>query len=91
MIREGRIRKNITVEYRFGHCWPIKTVDRPVGKALVPEKFIAIWEAMLRQINYDGICCVNYKVEEGLPKVLEINPRVGGSLCEYLFAFIDKL
>jgi predicted ATP-grasp superfamily ATP-dependent carboligase len=34
---------------------------------------------------------VNYKVVRGLPYILEINPRFGGSLTPYFFSFIRHL
>ncbi|MGH8049795.1 MAG: hypothetical protein ACREPB_03945, partial [Arenimonas sp.] len=36
-------------------------------------------------------CCFNYKVRDGQAMILEINPRFGGSLCQYFISFIRHL
>lgn len=35
---------------------------------------------ILKDLNYTGICCPNYKIVDGVIKIFEINPRIGGSL-----------
>ena len=31
-------------------------------------------------LGYEGTCCFNYKLVDGAPVILELNPRFGGSL-----------
>jgi len=36
--------------------------------------------AILPSLRYEGLCCFNYKMDNGVLVVLELNPRFGGSL-----------
>ena len=40
------------------------------------EYFVDIF----RLLNYTGFACINYKIIDSIPKIFEINPRLGGSL-----------
>ena len=59
------------------------------------SEYVAIFSRMLIELGYVGTCCINYKMERGVPKLLEINPRVGSSLIpdinRYLFAYLRSL
>ena len=46
---------------------------------------------MLRAIGYNGIGCANFKMAGGRLQLLEINPRIGGSLMEYFATFLRSL
>lgn len=37
-------------------------------------------DVILRELDYTGFACANYKMVDGVPKIFEINPRMGGSL-----------
>lgn len=62
------------------------------GKYFEPEKvevinhskYKKIFEDILLKMDYQGICCFNYKVSDGKIKIFEINPRFGGSLTRIL-------
>ena len=41
---------------------------------------IAELDQVFRVIGYTGFACVNFKMHDGVPKIFEINPRLGGSL-----------
>jgi len=52
-----------------------------------PRKVIAAVEEVLTPLDYDGFCVIDYKVaDDGDAKILEINPRLGGTLLrpEYM-------
>lgn len=52
------------------------------------EHFTPIFQEILTKMEYkEGICCFNYKLENGIMQIFEINPRFGGSLLQY----IDKV
>ena len=38
-----------------------------------------VFANILTSLNFEGICCFNYKVVDGTPIIFELNPRVGGS------------
>lgn len=35
---------------------------------------------LFARIDYSGFACVDFKVEDGVPRIFEINPRLGGTL-----------
>lgn len=50
---------------------------------------------ILRSVEYTGTCCIDYKMQDGQPQILEINPRGGSSLPRdinrYLEAYLASL
>lgn len=55
------------------------------------DPFLLLWDRLLDTLGFEGLCCINYKLNNGRPLLLEINPRFGGSLGEYFFAFLRHL
>ncbi len=57
--------------------------------------FIDQFQNILNTINYEGICCIDYKVINEYIKIFEINARMGASLSEYideaLYAYANAL
>lgn len=88
LIRNGRIIKSLGVEYRFDHPLPIKGQDAPREVVLVNDPYLRVWESILAELGYEGLCCVNYKMKDGVPLLLEINPRFGGSLATFFISFL---
>lgn len=89
--------KNGKIESHFRKCY---TYDREqyvqgkmiyVSKAICEPKFDAEFTKVLKAINYEGLCCIDYKVKNNQPKIFEINPRFGGSLTNYFFIVLNKL
>jgi len=39
-----------------------------------------VFENIIKHLNYSGPCNIDFKLINGLPKIFEINPRLGGSL-----------
>ena len=48
------------------------------------DKFLNDFENILSLMNYQGICCFNYKILDGKPKIFEINPRFGGTMPYFI-------
>jgi carbamoylphosphate synthase large subunit len=40
----------------------------------------AIFGSVIKAFDYSGPGCINFKIYNGVPKIFEINPRMGGSL-----------
>lgn len=57
---------------------------QPAGFPL-PEAFRGI----LRRLSYSGTCCIDYRMVSGRPMIFEMNPRVGGSLCQDINRYLD--
>lgn len=91
LIQNKVIKKSLCIEYEFTKDYPIKSIDVPIAKRIVRERYNDLWQDLLAHIDYEGVCCINYKVRDGIPQLIEINPRIGGSLCEYFFAFVRHL
>jgi carbamoylphosphate synthase large subunit len=65
-------------------------VDRPL--ATVPADAapaLPACTAILEALGYEGTCCFNYKWEGEAIRILELNPRFGGSLVGEVNAYLD--
>ncbi|MFA6230479.1 MAG: ATP-grasp domain-containing protein [Rhodanobacter sp.] len=91
LFKQGRVVCSLNVEYGFDVDMPIKGRDRPSYTLLGKCPHLELFAAMLATIGFEGLCCFNYKLRDGRPLVLEINPRFGRSLCGYFFAFMRHL
>ena len=85
----GRIARSLTIEYVFDTPTPVKGQVKPVFRTIRRCRFLGLFASILAAIDFEGICCINYKLRAGSPFIFEINPRIGGSLCPYMTYFID--
>lgn len=88
LLKNGKVLNQLCIEYRFDSDTPVKGTGNITSKVIAEDKFLSDWKPMLLDMNYSGICCLNYKIHNGVPKIMEINPRFGGSLSEFFFCFI---
>ena len=88
---EGRIVKALNIKYEFASDIPIKGQDADLLKVVHRCRYLDLFARVLRTIQFEGLCCVNYKVAKGRPFLLEINPRFGGSLGSFFFSFVRHL
>lgn len=91
LFKKGRILSAINIKYIFRHDFSIKGKDEEYIKTIAKNKYLDIFTNLLSSIDFQGICCVNYKIKEDKPYIIEINPRLGGSLPPYLFLMLKKL
>jgi hypothetical protein len=91
LMREGGLVRELTVGYHHDTPLYIKNTAQPIPCTLGACPDPATLQAMLRAIDYDGIGCANFKFEQGRLHLLEINPRMGGSLGEYFFSFLRSM
>ena len=79
---DGRVRYRLCYRYDMGARLSVRgAVDAP--RLIEPaDDAVALGPctAILDALGYEGTCCFNYKLVEGALKILEINPRFGGSL-----------
>lgn len=87
----GRIVKALNIKYEFPIDTPIKGQDQDDLKVIHRCPYLHLFAQILRTIQFEGLCCFNYKVERSQMFLLEINPRFGGSLGPYFFSFIRHL
>lgn len=78
----GAIRFHVAYRYDMGQPLGVRgAVDSPVKiEPVDPGPALNRCAAILEALGYEGTCCFNYKLEEGELRILEINPRFGGSL-----------
>jgi hypothetical protein len=87
-----RIVRSITLEYMFEKDGSISGKDEKFGVKMHHScPYLDLFTNILNSMNYEGICCFNYKVIDKKPNIFEINPRFGGNLALYFFSFIRSL
>jgi hypothetical protein len=93
LMKDDRLEREMTVAYHNETSLFIKnTAWRPSAlRVLSPCPDAATLTAMLRAIGYNGIGCANFKMAGGRLQLLEINPRIGGSLMTYFATFLRSL
>lgn len=92
------IKLIITYKYTFSEDYYIKsenTVPISMEKIVLEKEYENIISNMLKFSNYNGICNVDFKINNGI-KIFEINPRFGGSLMlkenkKDLILFLKKI
>ncbi|MBB3910639.1 hypothetical protein [Sphingomonas desiccabilis] len=94
---DGEVRFQLCYRYDMGTPLAVRG-GAQAAKATVPADpgdALPLCCAILDAMEYEGTCCFNYKLEDGQPQILEINPRFGGSLVgevsAYLQAHVDAL
>jgi hypothetical protein len=88
LFKNQRIVRALSVEYKFHSETPIKSKDKLIYTMICHCPYLDVFAAMLSSIGFNGLCCINYKVCDNHPFVLEINPRFGYSLCPHFYSFI---
>lgn len=92
LVLGGRIAAALAVEYGFAHDLHKKCREQPPQyRRLRRATHLPLFRDMLAAIGYEGLCCVNYKLEGGRVRLLEINPRFGASLAPWFFVMLRAL
>ena len=91
LFANDRVVKALNIMYEFESEYSIKGQEPELYRVVHRCGYLDLFADVLRSIDFQGLCCVNYKVMRGRPYILEINPRFGGSLGPYFFSFIRHL
>jgi predicted ATP-grasp superfamily ATP-dependent carboligase len=91
LFRNKKIDASLNIEYIFSNDIPIKGQDIVMNRRIVASPFNQIFSEILESIEFEGICCINYKEVDGKPLIIEINPRFGASLSLYFISFLRKI
>ncbi len=78
----------VNIEYKFRTNRPIKGKDSAIYRKICRCAHLEVFASMLDRIGFEGLCCINYKLRDDMPYIIEINPRFGGSISPYFFAFL---
>ncbi len=88
---DGQVRYALAYRYVMAGALAVRgETDRPVST--VPADVttaIGPCTAILDALGFEGTCCFNYKLEQGRPMLLELNPRFGGSLVGEVSAYLS--
>jgi len=86
---DGAIRYSLSYRYDMDGDLAVRgAADRP--RATVPVEPGAAYDpcvAILAAMGFEGTCCFNYKWEGDALRILELNPRFGGSLVGEVSAY----
>jgi|GEM_PF-570337 hypothetical protein len=91
IFRDGRVVCSLNVVYLFSTPLYVKGVDKFIGNRLGKCPHLGLFTEILNAIDFEGICCFNYKEIDGKPYIFEINPRFGSSLSMFFFSFLRRL
>lgn len=91
LFKSGGVVRALNNRYTFNTDLPIKGKTLEGFQSLCRCPYLDLFSQILRMIEFEGLCCINYKISGGIPMLLEINPRIGGSLSPYFFAFMRSL
>jgi carbamoylphosphate synthase large subunit len=82
----GQLRLARTLQFSFDTTLFVKGRGQPARRRVEVDhsRFDSLLARIVASVGYSGIGCLNYKLVDGVPRVFELNPRVGGSM--YLFA-----
>ena len=90
ICENGKILNHLTIRNKFNKYF-IKTHNFTTYE-IVKNLNINVIVQIIKDVNYNGGACVDFKVENNDIKIFEINPRFGGSLftCD-LFEELMKI
>lgn len=89
---EGRIRYALTIEYRFAREFFVKgQAHCEWGGPVADPDCMDVFARILAALDFRGLCCINYKLVDGIPMIFEINPRCGFSLCAHFPKVLEAL
>ena len=86
IVNDGEIIFSRNVKYTFQEKHFAKGKDfKPHSVETVDHKHLnTLFKKILNLLNYQGICCLDYKIKNNIVKIFEVNPRYGGSLTRFL-------
>ncbi|MDB5025136.1 MAG: hypothetical protein JWP78_2891 [Mucilaginibacter sp.] len=91
LFKNRQIVASMSIENSFAKEIYIKGKDEFICTKIVKCPYLDIFSDILESIGFEGLCCFNYKENQGKPSIFEINPRFDGSLSRYFFTFLRCL
>jgi predicted ATP-grasp superfamily ATP-dependent carboligase len=88
---DGRIRRALCIEHDMAHELSVKGPLKPRRQRIVRCRHLPVFARILAVLEFEGLCNIDFKLRDGKPLVMEVNPRMGISLCPYFFAFVRSL
>ncbi len=91
LVIGGGVRRALSVSFHMANAHSIRGQDGVVLHRRCRSQHVPLLATMLQAIGFEGLCCVNYKLRDGVPVILEINPRFGFTLAPFFPAFVRSL
>ena len=92
VIRGGKLVCQMMIQHNLPNTMAITGKQSSVRSShATRSRFTDQFVAALNAIGFEGLCCIDFRVVKGQPKLFEINPRMGFSLCPFLFSFVPAL
>ena len=86
IIHQKRVFFSKTFEFTFGERFFVKGRNyKPCSSRVVNHSHhdATFWK-ILNTLEYEGICCLNYKLQDNNVKLFEINPRYGYTMTHFV-------
>ncbi len=90
LVVGGKIVHSLTIQHLFESETAVNGKEDRISRIAKCE-YLELFTRILNSVGFEGLCCIDYKIWNGKPMIFEINPRFGGSLQHYFFAFIRHL
>ena len=87
---DGAVRYSLCYRYDMGEPLAVRG-QAGAARGIHPADPGPAWNtclSVLDALGFEGTCCFNYKLEADRPKILELNPRFGGSLVGDVTGYI---
>jgi hypothetical protein len=91
IFSNGMAIYSIKIEYKYDVDIYIKGKNKQLYTKKGDCPYVDLFGSILELIGFEGLCCINYKVSNNLPLLLEINPRFGGSLSSHFYSFMKHI
>lgn len=91
LFKNHQVIASLTIKNAFEKDLYLKGRDKFIYTNIDKSPYLDIFSEILNAIDFEGLCCFNYKENNGKPAIFEINPRFDGSISRYFFTFLRHL
>jgi hypothetical protein len=86
IIYDKKIVFHRTFQFTFAEKYFIKgKCFKAIRRKVVDHSHLNhLFGMILNKVEYQGICCFNYKILKSTVKIFEINPRYGGTMTNFI-------
>lgn len=91
-LHDGRIIFSRTARFDVPAVPHVKGhAQRALARQWLPQTpHLDLFARLLAAIGFaEGTCCIDYRIVQGRPRIFEINPRFGNSLCYSLRPYLE--
>lgn len=91
LYTNGKILNHTTYKKTFACENYILGQDKPILNTKQETPFLEIFKSILDKTAFSGVCCFDYKILNGIPKLFEINARIGFTIVHYPDDFLEMI